>query len=298
MSTETLKLIVHADDFGISERINEGILQAYLHGVLTSTSIMASGAAFEHAISMYESTPTLDVGVHLTLVEEQPALDAEIVQSLVDRDGKLHPHASIFTSKYLTGRINLGDVQRELEAQIKKVISYGVSVTHLDSHQHLHMLPRIRRITVELAKKYDIPAIRFPRERVRIAMLKQHGSISRVLQLFVLNLFCHLGRNAIRLRTDHFVGFFYGGNLHKDNLQKVLEHLPPSGVCELGCHPGLDDLNTRYSHWGYCWEDELKALMDPEVSDWLQRKGIQLISYRQFADSCSKNEQQSLKSQY
>ena len=278
------KLIVHADDFGLSEQINEGILQAHLHGILTSTSIMANGAAFEHAMSICRSVPSLDVGIHLTLVEEQPVLDASTLLSLVNVDGRFHHHIAEFMKRYCTGRISLREVRSELDAQIRKVMNRGVSVSHLDSHQHIHMLPCIWRITAELAMEYGIPAIRFPRERVRAYMLKQRGAISRVLPLLVLNCFCWLGRHTRALRTDHLVGFFFGGNLHKDNLQEVLRHLPRTGTCELMCHPGFDDPKTRYSHWGYHWVDELHALIDQEIVEELQRKGVQVISYRQLAN--------------
>lgn len=279
-----MKTIVHADDFGLSEKVNEGILRAHTHGILTSTSIMANGAAFEHAISLWQSTPTLDVGIHLILVEEQPLLGTDMVPSLVNREGRFYRHAVQFTKRYLMGRISLREVRRELEAQIVKVIGRGVSISHLDSHQHLHMLPKILQIVVDLAKEYDIPAIRFPCEVVYIDMLREGGSASKVLQLLALNFLCRLGRNASVLRTDQFAGFLFGGNLHKKNLKKMLQQLPLTGTCELMCHPGFDDPDTRYNHWGYHWSHELSALVAPEIPDFLERKGIHLISYRQLAD--------------
>lgn len=278
-----LQLIVHADDLGLSAQVNEGILQAHLHGIVTSASIMANGAAFEHAISLCRSVPTLDIGLHLTLVEEQPLLDAGLVPSLVDATGRLHRHATTFTKKYFAGKIELREVRSELEVQLRRVLSHEINVSHLDSHQHLHMLPQILRITIDLAKKYNIPAIRLPREHIHLDMLKRTGSVSRILQLFILNTFCCLGRNMPTRRTDYFLGFFFGGNLHTENLQRLLRYLPSTGTCELMCHPGLDDPTTRYRHWGYRWSDELHALIAPEISDALRRKGVQLISYRQLA---------------
>jgi len=169
-----------------------------------------------------------------------------------------------------------------LEAQIEKVMSHGIPISHLDSHQHLHMLPQILKMTIRLAKQYDIPAIRLPREPVRLHMISGEGGLPRILQLLILNIFCSLGKNRIELRPDHFAGFCFGGNLDKKNLQTLLQSLPDSGTCELMCHPGLDDPNSRYRHWGYHWQDELSALIDPEIADFLRQKGIQLVSYRQF----------------
>jgi len=280
-----LKLIVHADDFGLSQRINEGIRQAHCEGILTSTSLMANGAEFNHAIEICREMPTLDVGVHLTLVEERPILGAHTVPSLVDPDGKFHRHATILTKHYLRGKVCLDQVRLELDAQIRKVVSHGVRVTHLDGHQHAHMLPQILRITVDLARQYGIPYVRYPSERLGLYMLKEKGAIARTLQLLALNFLSLLGRSASVQRTDHFVGFYFGGRLNKGNLLKVIEHLPRTGTCELMCHPGADDPETTHAHWGYRWPDELHALLDQEVTDSLRRRAVQLISYRELSGS-------------
>ncbi|HEY4713486.1 MAG TPA: ChbG/HpnK family deacetylase, partial [Aquirhabdus sp.] len=118
----TCKLIVHADDFGISEQVNDGILKAHLNGILTSTSIMATGAAFDHAVSISNSVPSLDVGIHLTLVEEKPLLEMRQISSLLDNNGRFYGHATIFTKKYLFGKIRIDEVVHELDAQIQKVL--------------------------------------------------------------------------------------------------------------------------------------------------------------------------------
>lgn len=277
-----LRLIVHADDLGLSARVNEGILQAHRCGILTSASIMANGSASDHAVSICRTLPTLDVGIHLTLVEEQPSLTPDAVPSLVDPAGKLHPHATTFMKKYLAGGIRLEEVGSELEAQIQKVISHGITVSHLDSHQHLHMLPQILNITIRLAGRYGIPVIRLPREPVQLYMFAGTRALPRVLQLMLLNTFCYLGKNRILRRPDHFVGFRFSGRLDKNNLQTLLQSLPCAGTCELMCHPGLEDPDCRYRHWGYHWQEELSALLDPEISDILRQKDIRLVSYRQL----------------
>jgi len=190
------------------------------------------------------------------------------------------PNAKIFAKKYLSRQICLREVGGELEAQIRKVKNQGVNISHLDSHQHVHMLPKILAITVELAKKYCIPAIRIPNEPVRSYMLPITGKSSRVLELMALKFFCHLARNLNILRPDHFVGFFFGGNLNTSNLLTVLRDLPQAGTCELMCHPGFEDPGTRYGHWDYHWSDELKALTAQDISDFLRHQDIRLISYR------------------
>src|SRR4051794_14595620 len=145
-----LKLIVNADDLGLCEAVNEGIVQAHQNGIVTSASIMANGSAFDHAIRLCKLVPSLDLGVHLTLVEEEPLRQASTIPSLIDGGGRIHPDATIFAKKYVSGAIRLSEVWSELDAQIQKVVSRGVSVSHLDSHQHVHALPQILRIVREL----------------------------------------------------------------------------------------------------------------------------------------------------
>ncbi len=277
------KLIVHADDFGISEHVNQGILQAHTKGILTSTSLMATGAAFENAIVVARETPSLDIGIHLTLVEEKPLLDAASVPSLTTANKHFYNHANTFIKRYFKGKINLKEVRNELEAQIERILDQGISVSHFDSHQHLHALPKIRMIVIELGRKYGIPAIRVPRERIFSYMLRGKRALSRAPSMLVLNFLCGLGQNTGYLHTDHFAGFFFGGELNGENIRILLRHLPDSGSCELMCHPGLERESEQYDHWGYHWQDEYNALIDPEIKDLLRQSGITLISYQELA---------------
>jgi chitin disaccharide deacetylase len=283
-SPPQLNLIVHADDFGISESVNQGIVEANLGGILTSASIMANGGAFEHAVQLAQMHPSLDVGIHLTLVEEKPILAPETIPSLCAGTGCFHAHAINFTERYFQGRIDLDDVRKELDAQISKVLATGLSISHLDSHQHLHMLPGILKITLELARKYGIARLRFPNEAIRGYMLRKPGGLGRVAQLAVLNAFCALGKNKIPNRPDHFVGFYHGGALNLPNLLEIISHLPASGVCELMCHPGHDDPSSARAHWGYRWPDELAALVDLDVAAALRARSVKLISYRDMPE--------------
>lgn len=272
-------MIVHADDFGISESVNEGIVQAHRHGILTSTSLIASGAAFDHAVALSQATPTLDVGVHLTLVGEHPVSAGKRVPSLLHDNGGFYPDSGNFMRRYFSGAISLEEIRHELDAQIRRVKSTGIAVTHLDGHQHLHMVPAIRRVVGALAREHGIPAIRYPKESLQGYMLRDLPGLPRILQLLVLNLFCALATTGDALQPDCFVGFFYGGRLSKRNLVTVLRHLPATGTCELMCHPGADAAESGHEHWGYHWRDERDALIDPEIRALLRQNGTQLISY-------------------
>ncbi len=278
------RLIVHADDYGISESVNNGICLAHRDGILTSTSIMASGAAFEHGVEMLQQHSSLDVGVHLTLIEEQPLLSKGRIPSLVGEDGLFFSHATTFVKKYLTGRIQLSQVRSELDRQICKVLDAGIEVSHLDSHQHLHALPGIRSTVVDLAREYGIPAVRLPSESVQRYMFRGSGSLSRLMQLFVLKAFCATGSWDGLDTPDFFAGFYFGGRVTSENLRTILENLPDTGICELMCHPGLADEKNRYAHWGYRQPEELEALLETEIAQLLSDKGVTLVSFRDVAD--------------
>jgi hopanoid biosynthesis associated protein HpnK len=273
------RLIVHADDLGISTGVNDGIDQAHRNGILTSTSLMASGAAFAGAVTLLRSSPTLDVGVHLTLVGEPPLLSPGDIPSLVDAGGQLHGSAPVFMRHYLAGSIALDEVRAELDAQIAHVRAHVQTVTHLDSHQHLHMLPAIRRVVVDLARRHGIRAMRHPREAVQPYMLRNPAGLPRLAQLLVLNAFCASADSSAIRHPQHFRGFYCGGRLDTRQLLQLLSGLPADGFCELMCHPGSDETGAGNHNWGYRWRDERDALMAPEVRAEIARRGIRLASY-------------------
>ena len=273
-------LIVHADDFGLSEKVNAGILDAYCNGILTSTSVIASGSAVNQAIELSRSEPGLDVGVHLTLVGEQPILPADAIPSITNQQGRLLDTAGAFMKRLVRGSVSLDEVRREFDAQISRVADHGVEISHLDGHQHLHMAPGIRSIVGELARKWRVPAIRYPAENLRPYMLNEPGAWRRVAELLLLNAFCSFAPTDEFARPDHFFGFYFGGRLSKRNLLTLLAHLPPRGTCELMCHPGLSDPASPYRHWNYWWQEEHDALLDPKVSEFLRKRGVELITYR------------------
>lgn len=275
-----LKLIVNADDFGLSDIINEGILESYLKGILRSTSLVANGKAFDHSLEIIRSHPELDVGVHLTLVEEKPILDENKVPSLIFKNGHFYNHANDFTKRYLSKKISFNEVKNELNAQIEKILDNRIVISHMDSHQHLHLLPRILDITIELANRYKIKFIRLPKEKFRSYMFHDLNEITRIEQMAVVNSLCSKAKKKISNRTDHFVGFYYGGKLRRQNLLKLIENLPNDGICELMCHPGLSNYSTDYSHWNYRQIEEMHALIDVEVSELIVKKNIQIASFK------------------
>jgi hopanoid biosynthesis associated protein HpnK len=272
------RLIVNADDFGLSEAVNRAVIEAHENGIVTSTSIMAGGAAFEHAADLAARSPTLGVGVHLTLTELRPV--AEAVPSLVGADGRFARHANDFAKRWLRGAIALTDVRKELDAQIRRVREHGVNPTHLDGHQHVHALPGIARVVADLAREHGIRAARLPAERPRAYMLKDPGSLKRLAEQVVLGTLAAASPLSTLRRADRFVGFYFGGRLNEQNLKTVLERLPSGKTVELMCHPGGDDPQSQYGHWQYAWAAETAALTSPRIRELIGAHGVRLIGYR------------------
>lgn len=276
------QLLVNADDFGLTEGITDGIIEAHQRGIVTSTSIVASGAAFQHAVRQAHSNESLGIGVHLTLVEELPVSDPKDIPTLVRANGKLPRNYTELLSGLVFGRIRSEHVERELRAQVMKCLKFGLRPTHLDSHQHVHTLPAILRIAIRLGEEFDIPGIRLPRDSPR----RHIASLQR-------SILCMLARwDARYLRgrpfciCDRMTGLFQSGALGETALMGIVRRLP-EGSTELVCHPGKADRggNGSYAHWRYHWEIELNALTSERVRDMLRAQDIQLITYKDLQRS-------------
>lgn len=275
-----MRLIVNADDFGLSEAVNQGVIEAHEHGIVTATSLLATGAAFTDAIDRARRTPTLDIGVHLALTGQRPVSEPHLVPSLVDASGRFPDDIFRFVARLSRGRIARAEIACELDAQIRRVAGTGLPISHLDGHQHVHVLPGVAPIVAELARTHGIGAVRHPAERLRWYMLREAATPRRLIEQQVLNLVCARSPLGALRRTDAFVGFHFGGRLTEANLLKLLRNLPEHGIVELMCHPGLDDPGSAHGHWHYAWARELEALQSGRVRQWLDARGVRLVSYR------------------
>jgi predicted glycoside hydrolase/deacetylase ChbG (UPF0249 family) len=271
-----LQLIVNADDFGISEAVNRGIVEAHERGIVTSTSLMATGPAFEHAVALARRCPRLAVGVHLSLTDQRPLSE---LRGLVTADGMFPPHTTQLLQQALRGRLPLAEVRQELDAQIRRVRAAGVEVSHLDGHQHVHVLPGVAAVVAELAASHGIAAVRYPAERVRGYMLRSAQHVRRVAEQMALRFFCARSPLQALRRSDDFAGFYFGGRLDEANLETVLDTLPSAGTVELMCHPGAEDMQPVRG-WEYAWAAERDALTSGRIRELVTARGVQLVSQR------------------
>jgi hopanoid biosynthesis associated protein HpnK len=283
------QLIVNADDFGLTTGVNQGILRAFQDGIVTSASLLVTGSAFAEAVALAQQSPELDVGLHLTLVEERAVLGRELLSTLVDETGRLPSTSGEFFRRAFLGRINWDEVECEIAAQIARFQKTGLRLSHLNSHQHLHMFPPVFQIVRRLTRGMDNVWIRNPAGPWR----KAPGvRMERWVQQLGLNLTCLATRGLhdppLQQMPDGMYGFQVGGCLTRSALEQILRKIP-DGLYELICHPGEDDADTRtrYSHWGYRWAEELEALTAPETRQVLEKQGIVLTSFVRSGNRCN-----------
>lgn len=277
------KLIVNADDFGLHTEVNKAIIKGYQKGCIRSTSLIPTGAAVDEAVQLALENPGLGVGVHLTLVAERPVLPVDKVRTLVGEDGKFLPDHVAFIKKYVTGGIDEAELLAECDAQIAKATGLGLEITHLDSHQHLHVLPGLSKICLKLMGKYNISKMRFPGESF-IFTGGYPTPIARMIAKCGLTVCSMMARSKAKaynkIMPEHFFGMVAGGHNEEKYFLQIVKSLP-EGVSEIMIHPGADDkvLGKVYD-WQYHWEDELQSVTSSEVMRYLTERGIKLISYR------------------
>ncbi|HUO30072.1 MAG TPA: ChbG/HpnK family deacetylase [Bryobacteraceae bacterium] len=272
MTNARKQLVVNADDFGFTPDVNRGIVDAHRHGILTATTLMANGNAFDDAVRLARETPSLDVGGHLVLISGRslippyaalPASVPELLKALARR--RIRPYD-------------------ELSAQVRKLLDAGLRITHLDTHKHTHLAPPVLDAVARIAEEFEIRWVRRPFDFPltgapgRVPWVKR--AISRGLQVVRGRFHRVLARHGCRT-TDYFAGFQVTGYLRTPELLALIRALP-DGVTELMCHPGYcgADLQAARSRLKESRERELEALRSPGARDALREAGVQLVNYR------------------
>lgn len=278
-----MKVIFHGDDFGLTPGVNEGIIQSYREGLLTSTSLIASGEAAQEAISLAKDNPGLDMGVHLILCDEPPVLRPGDLSSMIS-SGACFPSRNHVLKVIVTGKIDYREVEAEWNAQVEKALNAGIRVSHLDSHQFVHLFPGLLAVFLKIVKKYDIPFVRGSSDDP--ASLET--GFTRLIQWAGLTLWTRsfVSRSLpSHVRVLPSVGFLAaGGRLNSDVLLKTLESLrskKSARAVEVILHPGIGDAHTfnKYSHWGYDWKKDLDLLTDRTLKKDLALRGIRTTSF-------------------
>ncbi len=259
------RLVVNADDFGFTRDVNQGIVEAHRNGILTATTLMANGDAFDDAVRLAKENPSLDIGCHLVLVGGPglPGTVPQLIQAIA------------------LGRIR---VYEELAGQVRKILEAGLAPTHLDTHKHTHLLPPVLDAVVRISEEFSIPWVRrpfdFPMHSSRPGLVTRavSGSFGVVRGRFERE----FARRGCR-STDHFAGFQITGNYDAAELAALI-HALPEGSTEFMCHPGVctAELRAASTRLKESRERELRALTSAEVRVALKEARVELASYREL----------------
>jgi predicted glycoside hydrolase/deacetylase ChbG (UPF0249 family) len=262
-------LVVNADDFGFAHDVNAGIIESHTRGILTATTLMANGSAFEDAVGLARKNPDLDVGVHLVLVGGNSLVTGLALPTTVNE----------LMRAIMRRRIN---PYEELKPQVERIAAAGIKPTHLDTHKHTHLMPPVLGAVARLSHEYGIPWVRRPFDfplsggsapwSVRLLSRGMHGlrmQFHRVLS----NKGCRV--------TDHFAGFQMTGRFRTAELVALIRSLP-EGITEFMCHPGrcTDELRGMRTRLKESRQEEMAALIAPAVRQALADAGVKLVRYR------------------
>jgi chitin disaccharide deacetylase len=276
MNTESRRLIVSADDFGLSEAVNEGIEIAHRDGLLSTASLMVAGDAAADAMARARRLPDLRVGLHLVAIEGQATNGAS---AITDPSGWIGSDQLGLGIRYFFTRSGRAALAREVQAQYRAFARSGLTLDHANAHKHMHLHPTVGRMLIETGAEYGLPAIRIPCEPpAPLGPDHKDTAGAAILRLWTRVLRAQAHR--ARLRTnDHCFGLAWSGHMTSDRLLPLAANLPP-GLSELYFHPAarrdavIDRLMPDYDHVG-----ELAALTNPQLRSALDHAGVQQVTW-------------------
>ena len=283
------RLIINADDFGLTSGINRSIIEAHLAGTLTSATLMAGAPAFAEATHLAQDHSRLAVGCHVVLVDGEPLLDPARLPSLVpQRTTQFRRRIGQLAARVVTSRIDPDEVEVEAITQFRKLQATGLTITHFDTHKHAHVFPAILGPLLRAARTCGVRALRNPFEPIRplpAPLLRKRRDLwKRYAQARTLHrlqpAFGKLVAKAGLKTPDGTLGIIVTGVLDQEILSALVENMP-DGTWELVCHPGYldNDLRAVRTRLLESRELERRLLTSSETQRLLEQAEIQLISY-------------------
>ncbi|HXX44939.1 MAG TPA: ChbG/HpnK family deacetylase [Candidatus Acidoferrales bacterium] len=285
------QVILNADDFGLTRGVNEGIIRCHREGILTSATLMANAPAFDDAVERAKANPKLGIGCHLVLTGGVSVTSPEKIPSLASSDGRLPKSLGEFVARVSSGRIRAVDIETELRAQIEKIRQAGIEPTHVDTHKHTHVHPRVMGVVVRVAHDLGISRIRNPVERFSDSWRSaRRDRASRIGDLAasaaVLSVGWEFraisGRYGLRF-PEHFLGLAATGRLSAAALCELIDALP-EGRTEIMLHPGIcdADLAATGSRLQRQRQTEMEALLSAEAKRAVKEADVRLITFREL----------------
>jgi len=294
------RLIVNADDFGFTAGVNRAVIESHTRGIVTSSTLMANGRAFDEAVILAKTVPRLSVGCHVVLIDGEPVLDAEQLPSIAvvnSGPGRFRDGLKWFAARALAGSMDADEIEQEACAQIRKIQAAGLTVSHIDTHKHTHVFPAVLRPLLRAARTCGVRAVRNPfgpRKPLRSSdLFRRPGLWTRYAEVKLLRALAAKFRDAAKraglITPDGTLGIVVTGSLDAQ-LFRAIGAVIPEGTWEFVCHPGYndDDLKRADTRLRESRETELRVLTMPEARELLSSQGIALISYHDLGATESK----------
>lgn len=238
------KLIINADDMGMTKGTNRAIIKAFDVGRVTHTSLMTNLDHTAEAITSIQARPNLSIGIHLNLTYGKPIINSSLY---CDENGYFNLNYIDLVLKSITNKIFLKVIKKELEAQITVAINNNIKITHLDSHRHIHMIPSIYKIVYKLSEKYNIPRVRLIKENINYS-IKISNSLNFItnggfIKYLLLKLFtCINQKYGDKYNNRIFFSILYTGTINKKMISSIMSY---GKKIEIMIHPNYtsDDAN-------------------------------------------------------
>jgi chitin disaccharide deacetylase len=279
--------IVNGDDFGFSTGVNQAIIKAHTEGVLTSASLMVTGAAAEAAIALAQQHPTLGIGLHLVLVCGRAVLPAAQIPHLVDADGNFPNSATKAGLKYQFSAAARRELRLEIRAQLEKFQQSGLKMSHVDGHLHLHAHPVVLGILIELAPEFGIKMMRLPFEELDFTLkLDPTHWLDKATGWWIFSQLRRIGERRLRQSgigcTERVYGLLKSGGITEEYLVGLIPQIQAQYI-EIYAHPAIA-LPGEPSNGPGAGEKELAALLSDQVRHAFAAQGFTLTPY------CDRNE--------
>ncbi len=284
--TAPRRLIVNGDDFGFSSGVNQAIIEAHEQGILTSTSLMVTGDAFEEAVTLAKAHPTLAVGLHLVLACGRSVLLPNQIPHLVDAHGNFSNQPEKAGIYYHFSSAARREILLEIRAQLEKFRQTGLPLSHVDGHVHVHIQPVVLNHLVNLSDEFNIRSMRLPLEDLSVTLRADRSDLPIKLLLSIVYAgLRRYGEFVLRSRNIQFVdrvyGLFNSGRMTEDYLLKLIPHIRSNWV-EIYSHPAVaiagEPANEAYG----LGEAERDALISDRVRTVIQNQGFKLTNYSQL----------------
>lgn len=254
-----MKLIINADDFGLSNGQNYGIIDCFKNGVVASTTLLSTGAAFDHACFLAKKHPELDIGVHLSLDLGTPLSDSHVIPTLLNAENKFNRYD--LEANHIA--VDSEEVYTEWRAQIEKVLAVGLTPSHIDSHHHIHMMLNIFPVYLRLAREFQL-GIRFHPRKWTAHQIRQALPLLEGLSY-----------------ADSFLNTFYATTITPDFFANLA--LEDGHTYEMMCHPAyLDQWIMENSSYNIQRSVEAQTLQSDRTQQLIQQRGIELINFKEL----------------